>query len=284
MAWRLVRLVSFLFFGLVGLDEASAQKGRGGGAFSSTPTSEEEGGLSPEDLAAFAPQRATVEGMELSGLIATGLAAKPPQGLACPVVTSAFGVTTRGDGSSRSQQFFHGRHGGIDIPTPEGTPVLAMAAGTVVTKGVGGSIGGIGIVLRHAPEDTGLAIWVFTEYKHLREEPALEIGNRVEMGAVVAFSGKTGTQGRHYGPDGHPHLHLSAFWNVSGEFQARRVLAPLDGHWLDPLALFRSPPYESAQLAALPAAAKITPIAVQTVSGRRIPATTKVIWPLACSD
>ncbi len=269
--------------------EALAQKGRRGSpegpsANSELPLSEEEGGLSPEALAAFAPQRSTLEAMEARGFITTGLIAQPPLGVTCPAVTSAFGVITRGDGSQRSLQFFHGRHGGLDIPVPEGAPVLAMAAGSLVAKGAGVAIGGISLVLRHAPEDTGLPFWSFTEYKHLREEPALELGQRVAVGEVIAFSGKSGTQGRHYGSEGHAHLHVSAFWNSTGEYHSRRIFAPVDGYWLDPLAMFRGQPHQSAQLAALPDKAKLTPIAVQTITGRRLPQTAKIIWPLNCVD
>jgi hypothetical protein len=40
--------------------------------------------------------------------------------------------------------------------------------------------------LQHAPEDTGLGVWTYTEYKHIQELPPLTIGQRVAMGEPIA--------------------------------------------------------------------------------------------------
>lgn len=243
----------------------------------------EEGGVDPKILGAFAPMRANLADMQARGFFATGLKPNYPADADCPKANSFFGDTTRGDGSVRSQRFFHGYHGGLDIPVPEGTPIIAIAAGVVVHKHEGTSIGGIGMVLQHAPEDTVLAVWTYTEYKHLQRLPDLELGQRVAMGEVVAVSGKTGTGGRHYGPAGHAHLHVTAFFGVSDQFVARRLFAPVDGQWMDPLALFRGPPLESAALRDLPDQAKRVAIPYKGSDGRLHPADTKVVWPFVCA-
>lgn len=238
--------------------------------------------LDSELVGAFFPQRARLEAMKARGFFPTGLAPVYPTTAKCPEIDSPFAARTRGDGSARATQFFHGFHGGIDISVPEGTPVLAVAAGTVVHKTPGHSIGGIGVVLQHAPADTGLGVWTYTEYKHLRELPALEIGRRVAAGEPIAVSGKTGTQGGHYGPSGHPHLHLSALWSGRADYTVHAVLVPADGHWMDPIALFRGPPVDSPSIAALPAAGKRVPVPY-TAGGALNPAGTRTVWPLACA-
>jgi len=239
--------------------------------------------LDPETIGAFFPQRAIVEAMRRRGFLATGLKPVYPADAKCPEANSFFADTTRGDGSTRNARFYVGYHGGLDIPAPEGTPILAVADGTLVHAGEGGSIGGIGIVLRHAPEDTGFPLWVYTEYKHLREPPNLELGRRVRMGEVIAYSGKTGTVGsRAYGAAGHPHLHLTAWYAPGDQYRAGRMLIPLGGQWMDPLALFRGTPLASAEIAALPEQAKKTPLPYKRTNGRVVPSHARIVWPFAC--
>ncbi len=90
---------------------------------------------------------------------------------------------------------FHGttkRHSGLDLAAPRGTPVLAMAAGTVVSAGRRGGYGNC-VELRH---DNG----VVTRYAH---QDSLEVqpGQRVTAGTRL---GTVGSTGRATGP----HLHL----------------------------------------------------------------------------
>ncbi len=242
----------------------------------------DQDGLDPAILGAFAPMRANLADMRARGFFATGLKPDYPASAGCPKANSFFGDTTRGDGSVRSRRFFHGYHGGLDIPVPEGTPIIAVAAGTVVYKHEGTSIGGIGMVLQHAPEDTGFGVWTYTEYKHLQRLPDLEVGQRVATGEVIALAGKTGTVGRHYGPAGHAHLHVTAFFGDSDRFVARRLFAPIGGQWMDPLALFRGPLLDSRALRDLPDHAKRVVIPYKGSDGRSYPATTKVVWPFVC--
>ncbi len=214
---------------------------------------------------AFSPRCATLSDLRAHGLVSSGLRPAYPQDASCPTIESFFADRTRNDGSQRAFIFFAGLHGGIDIAVPEGTPVLAMANGTVVDNKTGSGIGGIGIILQHAPGDTGLPLWTYTEYKHLRETPKLGIGARVKMGDVVAISGKTGTEGPHYGPAGHPHLHVSAWQAPGSGYRAEAFFAPSGGRWMDPLAFFAN-----------------GAIAYRTSDGRIIPAGSKVVWPLYC--
>ena len=238
------------------------------------------GDSEPENWRAFTPRAAGIEDMDAKGLFETGLKPVYPKEVKCLEVTSSFGSGYRGDGSLRNPEFYQGRHGGMDIPATEGTPILAVASGTVIHKKVGGGLGGILIFLQHAPEDTGLPAWTYTEYKHLREMPDVVIGQRVEMGQVIARTGATGTVGRYY-PMGHSHLHLTAFFGPRKDFIARRFFVPVEGEWLDPLALFKGPPLRSAVIRDFPDDQKMVQVPYKTTDGRFVPEGTKVVWPYA---
>ncbi len=237
---------------------------------------------SPEEIGAFSPIMSELGAMKARGFFSTGLKPVYPKAAECPAVTSPFASRSRGDGSWRNDRFYNGYHGGMDIPAEEGTPVLAVAGGKVIRKKEGMGIGGVGILLQHSPEDTGLPAWIYTEYKHLREMPDIAIGQRVKMGEVIAHAGATGTTGGHYGPLGHSHLHLTAFFAPGSEFRAKRIFVPKDGQWLDPLALFRGAPLASAGIRALPEDQKAVKFAYKTTEGKLVPEGAKVVWPFAC--
>jgi murein DD-endopeptidase MepM/ murein hydrolase activator NlpD len=268
--------------------EPAGGPARGSAAESRDPAPDEgtETALPPEIARAFGPTRATDAHMDARGLFATGLEPVYPVEATCPRVTSPFGATERSDGSRRSRRFFAGRHSGTDIPADEGTPVLAIADGTVVhlSGGQAGGIGGIGLVLQHAPADTGLPVWTYTEYKHLRELPDLAPGARVRMGQPIGAAGTTGTTGGHYGEDGFSHLHLGAYFSESPGFVTRPIFAPDAGQWLDAIALFRGgPPFDSASLRALAATERRVAIPYRTTDGADVPAGTRLVWPFACA-
>ena len=241
-------------------------------------------GVDPTLAAAFAPMHATPDLMSRRGFLETELKPIYPSAAKCPVVTSPFGSRTRSDGSRRAPRFFGGLHGGMDIPADDATPVLAVASGTVVHATKGQGIGGIGLVLQHSPDDTGLQAWIYTEYKHLRSMPAFAVGDKVKLGQTIAEVGDTGTTGGHYGEEGFTHLHLSAFMSPQAGFVSDRLFVPLDGQWLDPLAIFKGSPLASAEIASLPAAQKSVRFGYLTTSGKIVPPDAKVIWPLPCSD
>ena len=95
-------------------------------------------------------------------------------------------------------------HTGIDIPTPEGTPIMAAGAGTVVWAGWG--------LFTEAPKNEtdpyGLAVAIrhdfgykdqqlYTIYAHMSEVKAL-LGQHVETGDLIGLVGETGaTTGPH---------------------------------------------------------------------------------------
>ncbi len=236
----------------------------------------------------FHPTRASLSGLRERGLDETGLMAVYPKNAVCPQANSFFADPKRGDGSARNPRFNHGMHAGLDIPAPEGTPILAIADGTVVAKKeeTPDGIGGIGIVIQHSPTDTGYSVWAYTRYKHLKEMPALEIGARVKLGQKIADTGTSGTSGRYYGSGGHSHLHLDLFVSPDDKyFSGEVVFFPINGQVADPLALFRGEPMETVTVRKLPADQKKVAIPYMTDSGKVVNrGKTRVIWPYACKS
>jgi murein DD-endopeptidase MepM/ murein hydrolase activator NlpD len=244
---------------------------------------EEAQNIDPNMIGAFSPLNANLEAMTARGFFATGLTPVYPPGLDCGKITSTFADPYRSDGTRRTQRYFMGLHGGIDIPMPAGTPILALASGTVVhrtDKEIG--IGGIGLVLQHAPEDTGLPVWTYTKYEHLREPTTLAIGQRVSMGDIVGYTGISGTTG-HYGEEGLSHLHLAVYMSEYPEYKGKRLFVPRDGRWIDPLALLRARmPIDSEAMRNLPDGEKKVAFPYRTANGQLVPKGTKIIWPFIC--
>ena len=239
--------------------------------------------IDPEVAGAFFAVKADMEAMKKRGFIKTGLRPVYPDNLDCKTANSYFSSTKRGDGSIRSSRFYNGYHGGLDIPA-KGENIIAMADGEVVEKSEGANIGGIKVVLRHSPEDTGLGVWTFTEYKHLKEPSPFNLHSRVRMGDVIGIAWNTGTTGgKAYGPSGHYHLHLSTWRNNTGEFKIHpKMFIPVDGYWVDPLALMRGIPLESSKIINLPDDAKDVIFAYKAEDGTIHPENAKVIWPFMC--
>jgi murein DD-endopeptidase MepM/ murein hydrolase activator NlpD len=91
-----------------------------------------------------------------------------------------------------SSYLWSSTHTGLDFAAPEGSPVLAVAAGTVTSSEYDGSYGNKIVVTL----DGGTEIW----YCHLSSQ-AVSVGDAVAPGQVIATVGSTGnTTG--------PHLHL----------------------------------------------------------------------------
>lgn len=104
-------------------------------------------------------------------------------------------------------------HWGVDLPVPVGTPVLAVADGTVADIKEDGGTDGYRIVIQHA-NNTGS-----TSYSHLTPGSArYQLGLPVHRGDVIALSGKSG---RATGP----HLHLQ--YAPNGKLWAGGSIDPL---------------------------------------------------------
>ncbi len=114
------------------------------------------------------------------------------------VITQLFGKTV-----AAARLYTTGSHNGVDFGTPTGTPVKAMANGTVAGTGNAdlacpGASYGNWVFIKY---DNGLA----SVYGHLSLIKTAK-GARVSTGEVVAYSGATG-----YATG--PHLHVSVFPN-----------------------------------------------------------------------
>lgn len=99
-------------------------------------------------------------------------------------------------GRIRKTQGFHDRYNAVDIGAPIGTPIRAMADGTViVTKSPNGYNGGYGglTIISHANGSQTL-------YAH-QSKISVNVGDRVSQGDII---GQTGNTGRSTGP----HLHF----------------------------------------------------------------------------
>ncbi|MEV0113680.1 transglycosylase family protein [Streptomyces sp. NPDC050844] len=133
--------------------------------------------------------------------------AQAAQGFSAPVAASP-STPYRAAGGSWSK----GYHTGVDFPVATGTSVKAVAGGTVVSSGWGGSYG-YEVVIRHADGK-------YSQYGHL-SALTVKAGQKVGAGQRIARSGSTGNSTG-------PHLH----------FEIRT--GPGFGSDVDPLAYLRA--------------------------------------------
>ncbi len=86
---------------------------------------------------------------------------------------------------------YHGRelHGGVDVPAPGGTPILAAKSGVVVLSSYGSSYGNH-VAITH-PDGTR------TMYCHMSAR-AVSAGQSVSQGQVIGYVGTTGTSTGHH--------------------------------------------------------------------------------------
>lgn len=96
-----------------------------------------------------------------------------------------------GAGGSMSRSA--GGHSGLDITAPSGTPVVSVAAGTVVSENASGSAYGNHVVVKHADGK-------YTLYAHL-SAITVSVGQTVSAGQQVGNVGSTGNSSG-------PHLHF----------------------------------------------------------------------------
>ncbi|MFF1567401.1 LysM peptidoglycan-binding domain-containing M23 family metallopeptidase [Streptomyces sp. NPDC058293] len=139
---------------------------------------------------AFAPKAATGAGYTL------------------PVQSASIGTAYKTAGSMWSS----GYHTGVDFVVPTGTPLKAIAAGTVVSAGLDGAYGNE-VVIQHADGK-------YSQYAHL-SSLAVSSGQTVTEGQRIGLSGATGNVTG-------PHLH----------FEIRTT--PSYGSDVDPVAYLRA--------------------------------------------
>jgi murein DD-endopeptidase MepM/ murein hydrolase activator NlpD len=215
------------------------------------------------------------------GLVETGLSPAFPSHASCRGIDEGFAISYS---HKRDREQYHG---GIDMPAPWDTPIIAAAAGTVVGKFRGEkSFRGIEIVLRHSPDDTGIAAWIYTQYAHCSEMPAQEPGQRVRMGEHLCPTGNTGigrpgTQSNRR----RPAIHFAAFFSAAEQYrEIRNAIIPAEGYWMDPIALFRKTlPVDSSSMKALPEEDKQVPISIMFDDGEVFPANARIVWPYTCA-
>lgn len=225
--------------------------------------------------------RCGIEDSQELGLIETGL------GPEFPVQAACFGIDDYYALNYAYKRPREALHGGIDLPAPTGTPILAVAAGTVAGVFEGASSArGIEIVLRHAPRDTGLPFWTYTQYAHLSALPRQRPGQRVRMGEVLGPTGNTGINPMSSSRNSmrRPAVHFAVWFSDKPNFVVHReTVIPVKGRWMDPNALYRQkPPYDSPSLKALSDNEKFVPVPVMLEDGSTLPAATRLIWPYAC--
>jgi len=173
-------------------------------------------------------------------------------------------------------------HKGVDIPQPSGTPIRAVADGTVVGRFANdGNRKGIEVMLRHTPEQTGLPFWTYSQYTHLLEMSPLPVGAKVKKGQEIGKTSNSGKMGRRIRRDA---LHFAILYSRRPEWtNDGRFVAPKDGYWMDPNAFYRdAPPYDSRSLAALPEEQKKVPVAFMKRDGSFVRPEAKRIWPYTC--
>lgn len=112
---------------------------------------------------------------------------------------------------ARTSQGFSGKHDGIDLANAKGTPIYAVAAGSVVTSG---TASGYGQWIRIKHDDGSM-----TEYGHMYSR-LVSAGTRVSAGQKIALMG---SEGRSTGP----HLHLRTY-RSAGSTGAGRGMNPVD--------------------------------------------------------
>ena len=219
------------------------------------------------------------------GLFKTGLKPKFPDSAKCRKIDDGYAKNYT---SVRTHESYHG---GIDIPAPYGTPMIAAANGTVVAKyDADNSARGYEIILRHSPEDTGLPYWTYTQYTHFDKMPTWEIGQQVKMGEVLGPTGNSGLDPIRGGQSTkrRPAIHFAVFYTKNDQFAEIRkrnttYIIPVGFRWMDPVAFYRKgEPYDSASMKALPKAEKSVPVGIMFENGVVEPASARVIWPYTC--
>lgn len=191
-----------------------------------------------------------------------------PRDAKCPAIVLPFAAAAR-----YATDHVVGLHDGIDISLPEGTPLLALAAGKVINVGEGATSTGHYMWMQHAPDDTGLPFWLYSTYRHIHRVVELEVGAAVKVGQVIGAAGKPS----------YPNLHLATLVSVSPQYEARRTSVAVPGARLvDPAVVFVKGLRGLDDLERLPRAQPSVLVSYVTDDGVLRPAKSRVIWPVAC--
>ncbi|HEY9080002.1 peptidoglycan DD-metalloendopeptidase family protein [Magnetovibrio sp.] len=225
-----------------------------------------------------------IEPQKNRGLIETGTGPRFPDNANCPGIDDYWAMDYA---SKRERQSFHG---GIDLPVPWGTPVRAVADGSVVTLYTAdNSKRGAEVVVRHSPAQTDLPMWTYSAYGHLDVLPDLKVGQKLKMGQIIGPTGNTGitamgSKGDSQSSTRRPAIHLAMFYSATNTYsEVNDTIVPVDGYWLDPMAFYRQKePFESHAVKALPESEKDVDIPILFDDGMTWPPDTKVIWPYTC--
>jgi murein DD-endopeptidase MepM/ murein hydrolase activator NlpD len=251
-----------------------------------TTSSKSETGPDAVSLSAIRRARFdNVQDLKNRGLFETGLKPTWPDHVECRGIDEWYAKDYT---PKRPKEAYHG---GIDIPAPFGTPILAAMDGKVVAVYDGKSTPrGIEVVLRHTPKQSGLPLYLYTRYTHFQRRPGLKVGQQIKMGDELGTTGNTGLLGCEVsgkpcrGRSRRPAIHFDVLYSKSGKyFNMGTVLVPKDAWWMDPNALFRKKlPLDSASMKALPESEKSIPISFKLDSGELYPPDTRMIWPYTC--
>jgi murein DD-endopeptidase MepM/ murein hydrolase activator NlpD len=98
-------------------------------------------------------------------------------------------------------------HSGLDFAMPAGTPIPALASGTIVLNQESKVLGHV-VVLRIMDKQKKLA---YIGYCHL-QKPGPKVGTRVAEGEPVGLVGNTGSA------SSGPHLHMTVSREIKGVF------------------------------------------------------------------
>lgn len=110
-------------------------------------------------------------------------------------------------------------HGGVDMAQPWGTPIRAVAAGTVYLKRYQPGGAGYYVVIKHAGG-------VFTLYAHMPAPSPLDVGAVVAAGQQI---GRVGATGNATGP----HLHFEVQTGGYGNTHRTNPAVFMRGHGVD---------------------------------------------------
>ena len=201
-------------------------------------------------------------------IVDTGVSLIPPRDAECPPIVLPFGVAARYATSRRD-----GLHDGIDFKLPEGTAVLAIAAGKVVRIGAGARSAGHYVWLQHAPADTGLPFWVHSTYRHFDPAAELEAGGTVKMGQVLGHAGKPA----------YPNLHIATLVGGGESYEARGIdLVVAGARLVDPAVIYVNGLGGITDLERLQRLRPAVLIPYASDDGTIRPSRARMIWPVAC--